>query len=284
VVLIFPFLPQFSEFVADMGGSGGSIVANAHMIFNVVAALVFILISNQVAALIERAVPGKEHEIVFRTRYLDKVPKATDAAIKAAVMESEHQLEIVKEMFDTSTDMLVRHDARGMSRVEKLKALNDFLDRKVSSLLAEVSLRKLSNGQSSEIIMVSRISYELKKLGNAGYDYAALAARLDEKNIRLSAESCRDLASIKEGFDSILALLARNIRRMDRDKVAEMDAMRREIDAAISMAHRHRIELISSATAGTEAVLVFLDAITALDHSNSALIRIGRLLASRKPR
>ena len=280
VVIIFPFLPQFTDFVIQLGGNSGSIVANAHTIFNIAAAAIFILLSNYVVKFIEKIVPGKEKEIVFRAKYIEDIPKNTNQAIKSVLLELKYRLDIIKEILDLSTEMIVKGEIKHMPRIEKLKALNDYLDKKVLSALIVISQRELNKKQSSNIVVLSRVSYEIKKIGDIAYDYALLAVRLDEENLKLSAESCMDIIKVKEGSMSILNYLMENIQTMDKRKVTKMEKMRKDIDSTISIAHKHRIKILSSRRIGTHATLIFLDSISALEHSNSAFLRIARLLAT----
>ncbi|MGC9436063.1 MAG: hypothetical protein ACP5C4_08335 [Methanomicrobiales archaeon] len=78
MLLILPFLVPFTNVVEMIGGTEAQMVANAHLIFNLITAAVFLLFIEQFKRLVERAVPGIEPEILMRTRYLeDGVPADT---------------------------------------------------------------------------------------------------------------------------------------------------------------------------------------------------------------
>lgn len=75
-------------------------VANAHLIFNLIAAAVFLLFIEQFKRLVERAVPGIEPEILMRTRYLeDGVPADTHLGFDLIRKELKHAHEVMLDLF-----------------------------------------------------------------------------------------------------------------------------------------------------------------------------------------
>ncbi|MEM3364047.1 MAG: Na/Pi symporter [Candidatus Micrarchaeia archaeon] len=120
VILILPFLPQFSAFVESLGGDEGQMVANAHMLFNVSAALLFLLALGPFEILVKRLVPGEQKEIVLAPKYLNgEVPKDNTEAFKLVEKEIHHMMDVSRDMYDEVIHSIqARKDCR--SRVDKL--------------------------------------------------------------------------------------------------------------------------------------------------------------------
>ncbi len=276
VVLVFPFLSDFTSYVSSVSSSPGHLVANAHTIFNIVAAAMFLAISPVFAKIIEKFIPSREKEILFQPKYIKKVPKDTDLAITKVRLELINHLRISKEMFDLATDMVVMKDVSKLQAIEKYESLSDYLDKKITSVLVTVSQRNLSERQSKEIINLSKIANETEKLADIAHDYAYINVKLKDNGLELSKESIRDILKVKMVIDEIYDVLFLNFNHLDRRNVLKIIKMRKNADKLISSSHKLRIRLLSRDKFGIYATVLFVDAISSFEDAASILVRITR--------
>ena len=77
-----------STIVASIGGGTAREIANAHTVFNVINALIFLPFVNQLAALVTKLVPDRPVDGGLRPKYLDSsLIRSPSLALAAARME-----------------------------------------------------------------------------------------------------------------------------------------------------------------------------------------------------
>ena len=274
VVLIFPFIPSFIGFVSSFSDSPGTIVANAHTMFNVIAAAAFLLISPLFTQAVNYILPSKEKEFLFKPKYIEKLPRNVNLGIEKVRLELVNHLQISKEMFDIATDMAATRDVSRMQTVEKLESLSDYLDHKITKALVSLSQRKLTPSQSQEIINLSKVANEVERTADIAHEYALINIRLQENNLELSKDSINDILKIKFAMDDMFSMIISDFNRIDKKSVLAASKLRRNVDNLISSAHKHRIKILSEEKLGTYATVLFIDAISSFEETVSILYRI----------
>ena len=274
VIIVFPFIPQFISFVSSFSDAPGTIVANAHTVFNILAAAAFLLISPLFIKLINYLTPSKEKEILFKPKYIENLSRNTDVAIDKIRLELVNHIQIGKEMFDISTEMIANRDTSKLQTIEKLESLSDYLDVKITAALVEVSQRKLTTSQSQEIINLSKIANQTEKIADIAHDYSYITIKLEENNLELSKDSINDILKIKFALDDMFNLLISDFNKIDTGAILRFSKLRRKVDTLISSAHTHRIKILSEEKLGTYATVLFVDAISSFEEVASILYRV----------
>ena len=149
MILIFPFIPYLADLVRDISpaAAAGLVgmdklaaetprqIANAHTIFNVGLATVFLPFAGLFARLCEWIVPDKtleEDPALVRPTYLDEALLATPSlALDRARLEIGHMGEYVNQMLTKSMPAFLAGDR------ERVKEISE-IDDKVDSLYSEI--------------------------------------------------------------------------------------------------------------------------------------------------
>lgn len=276
VLLVYPFLPQFVSFVSSISFNEGSAVANAHTLFNVIMAVVLLLILPYFSKLIETLVPSKEKEIIFSPRYINKLPKDTKNALTKVRLEIVGHLKLTKEMLDIATEMIATKDTSKMQTIDKYESLSDYLDSKITSALVTISQRKLTENESREVVALSKLANETEKLADLIQDYAYINIKLQTNNLEFSKESIRDVLKIKLALDEMYEVLFINFNHMNKNNVMKIAKLRKSVDKLISSSHKLRIQLLTEEKLGTYATVLFVDAISSFEEIASILLRMAR--------
>ncbi|MEM3543484.1 MAG: Na/Pi cotransporter family protein [Candidatus Micrarchaeia archaeon] len=278
VILIYPFLTDFTYFVNSISLNEGSAVANAHTIFNVIMAVVFLFSLPVFIKLIEKLTPTTEKQILFTPKHIKRIPRDTDLAIEKIKLELVNHLQISKEMFTIATDMIANKDVSKLQTIEKYESLSDYLDSKITSALVELSQRNLTERQSSQIVLLSKISNEIERLADTAHDYAYITQKLNENNLEFSKDSIRDILKIKFALDEIYDFIEFNFNSINSSKLSKIIKMRKNVDKLISSSHKLRIKLLSDEKIGTYSTVLFIDAISSFEEAVSVLVRISKNL------
>jgi phosphate:Na+ symporter len=282
VLAFVPILLPFAGFVEGFGGNPGQMVANAHTIFNITTAIAFLLLLEPIAKLVARAVPGREREILFKTKYLEDLPKSEDAIIRAVEREIIRQMKLVRESFYLSYGMVRRGESGRMGKVAKLEALNNYLEERISEVLLDVSERELTEEQSEIVITLVRISNEMERMGDLSESFAKLAVSMDERGEKLHPDAVEELDKVKKGFDFIMERVISEGKGMNKRTFRSITQKRAHTDRIIQREYRSHIKRLAQDEISALTNTIFIDAIYSIEQANSALLRLGRLLIKLK--
>jgi len=276
VILIFPFLSQFISYVVSVSANSGAAVANAHTLFNVIMSIPFLLFSGFFSRLIESIIPSKEKELIFRPKYINKIPKHTPLALLKVRLELINHIKLSKEMFDIATDMLATRDTSKISLIQKYGSLSDYLDSAITSALVSISQRELSEKESKEVINLSKIANQIERLADFAENFAYVNIKLENNNLEFSKESIRDILKIKIALDNMFDILISNFDSFDDGKLRKLLISRKHLDHLVSLSHKLKINLLSKEKVGTYATVLFIDAVASFEEAASILVRIAK--------
>ena len=175
-------------------------IANAHTLFNIVNAMVFLALLRVLVRVTEFITPtkdkGEELEL-YKPKYLD--PHFIDlptVAIKQARQE-------VVRMGDISGDLLsgvvTALEGRKMKELGGWRRKEDALDnlqREVTNFLVQASQREISLEESKEISSLIRMTNNFERIGDSAENIAELIEEMIENDLHMTEEGIQDFREI----------------------------------------------------------------------------------------
>ncbi len=276
VLLILPFLVPFTGLVEMIGGTEAQMVANAHLIFNLIAAAVFLIIIGQFKRVVEWAVPGSEPEILMRTRYLEGgVPADTHHGFDLIRKELKHAHEVTLDLFRAAMTYLATGKEADYQMVERLDSLNDYLDGRIEQALRTISKRSLSDREAQEVVFLVRMSNEIERLGDLGVE-------LGEFFHRASRNGKTTPAALAARTESVYRILEENIVGLGLffpeildTTVTELRA--RDIDLQRAINEQYREQLTSLRGEGDLADSRYLEVLSIIEAANAKVRDLRKL-------
>ncbi|MEW6723033.1 MAG: Na/Pi cotransporter family protein [Candidatus Micrarchaeota archaeon] len=274
-LIFLPMLGPFGGFVASFGGSSAQQIANAHTLFNLANALIFLAILGPFISFIERLVPGKEEEILFRPAYLGNgLPQSNDEAFELIQKELRHSLDIVRKMFDLCIPCLVGGRGDGFDRVLKFESLSDFLDDRIGKALFELAKRDLTPSQAKKVVLLIRMSNAIEQLGDVAGSVAYLTRDLHDSGSRLSQPASKKLEAVyglfMDNYDSL-----GSIPFIAEDKVQRMRSKDIQMIELVSEGYEDHMRRLARGTAYSGSI--FAEAVSLIESANSRLREIRKL-------
>lgn len=282
VLLILPFLMPFTELIMTIGGTEAQMVANAHLISNLLTATVFLFLINQFGRFVTWLVPGDEPEVLMRTRHLENgVPDDTELGFGLIRKELGHAHEVTLDLFRAAMAYLATSEESDYQMVDRLKDLNIHLDGRIGQALREISRRQLTDREATEVVFLVRMSNEIGRLGYLGAD-------LGEFFQKASRNGNGAFNVLREKTESVYRILDENIVGLGRlfpaiedDTVAELRA--RDVELQFAINRRYREQLISLRAEGDAGDSRYLEALSIIEAAN-AKVRDLRKLAEQYSR
>lgn len=279
VLLILPVLGPFTELVTAIGGTEAQMVANAHLLFNLITAGVFLLGINQFGRIVERVVPGSEPEVLMRTRHLeDGLPEDTRAGFELIQMELKHAHEVTLDLFRAAMTYLATGRDSDYQMVERLKNLNSYLDRRIEQALRSISTRPLSDREATAVVFLVRMSNEIGRLGYLGADLGEFFRRTVESGNSASTAWKQKIESVYRILDGNIVGLGLLFPRIQDTTVAELRGRDVELQRVIN--EHYREQLASLKREGDFGNSRYLEVLSIIEAAN-AKVRDLRKLAER---
>jgi len=168
VALILPVLDRFVAFTAGTSADGARQIANAHTLFNVGIALLFLPLIRPatwiVSALIPKEAAGNG---TFRPRYLDERFLATPAvALGQATREAIRMADIVADMLRRSIETFRGQQVELVEAIERQDDQVDILNREIKRYVTQLSQQSMSPEESRREIDLLSFSNHLENLAD----------------------------------------------------------------------------------------------------------------------
>jgi phosphate:Na+ symporter len=279
VVVIFPFIGPFTDWVAATARDPGRQIANAHTLFNVGVSLVFLPWVPWAARAIEALVPAThEAENPFRTRYLDtRSLDQPSLALGQATREALRAADLVQAMLRDTIRVFRENDRDLLEDVERRDDQVDFLEREIKLFLARLHRETMAPDLArKEIALISLIG----NLENVGDIIDKNLMELARKKVALGrhfseagwAELSEFHALVSKKLESAIAAFAANDRGLAQE-VLDRRALIRQRERELRESHLGRLRAGRADTLETSDI--HLDVLSNLKRISSHVTAIA---------
>jgi phosphate:Na+ symporter len=279
VVMVFPFIGPFTDWVAATARDPGRQIANAHTLFNVGVSLVFLPWVPWAARAIEALVPAThEAENPFRTRYLDtRSLDQPSLALGQATREALRAADLVQAMLRDTIRVFRADDRDLLEDVERRDDQVDFLEREIKLFLARLHRETMAPDLArKEIALISLIG----NLENVGDIIDKNLMELARKKVALGrhfseagwAELSEFHALVSKKLESAIAAFAANDRGLAQE-VLDRRALIRQRERELRESHLGRLRAGRADTLETSDI--HLDVLSNLKRISSHVTAIA---------
>ncbi|MEM2948042.1 MAG: Na/Pi symporter [Candidatus Anstonellales archaeon] len=280
VVVLFVF-NQFVAIVQGFGMSPGHVVANAHTLFNLIAAFVFLVFFNWFVGIVERIQPAKKEELVFETKYItEEPPKDSATAISLSEKEIQNLAKTTTELF-SSVRLILVEEKNEIKHAKKLEEYSDFLNKKISQYLFNVSKRKLSRYEAEELSYQIRLSNSYEQLADTVMNFIEIAEYMKETGLSLSPTSKYYLNILLDRMDGMVGLLNEK-RKFSEKGMKKIRKNADEIEKYISKYYRENVREIAKEFEGLHMGAIFTEILANVEACSEKITAVAEILHSRK--
>ena len=234
VILFHPFL-ELVKWVGHLIGSGPAelvvhgeqpniarYIANAHTLFNVVNAILWLfLLPLLVKVAIKFTRGAAEEEILVdlgRPRFLDRhFLDNPSVALAQARKEIARMGQVARTMFQEVTDALFSRKVEALSRWRQSEDALDRLQREVTDYLVQISQGNITAAESREIAALSRMVNNVERVGDAVENLAELVEEMIETGQQFSEPGMADYRDIRDTVGRFLDLVLEAMSRPESD-------------------------------------------------------------------
>jgi phosphate:Na+ symporter len=244
--LVLVFLPSLSAWAASLDAGPLSLVAGAHLAFNLVTSLLAYPLLRPLAWALRRALPERPELDEAAPRYLDPVAGGVPAVAMAnAEREVLRIADVLDRMLHASAHAFAAEDREAGKALAEMDDVVDRLHRAVLAYLAGIPPERLSAAEATRLDDIRAFAIALEHAADVlSRDVARHAAKRLRRGITLAPEDRDDLAALHQSLRSQLRLAvavlmvqdAEAARRLVQEKemlrATERDVARRAAEAA----------------------------------------------------
>ncbi len=287
VLLIVWFIPPFAELVRYISPAAEHLtgmerlaadtprqVANAHTLFNVGIAFLFLPFAGMFARFCEWVVPDRplteaeELDARYEPKYLDEVLLDTPAlALERAQLEIGRLGDRVNDMYAAFLEPTFAHDTTRLAEIAEMDVDVDMLHARIVTYLGQVSSGELARKETDALLRLLQAANQIEHVGDLiETNLVGLGQKLAEEGVAVSeatADTIRDyhgkvgdaLRGSTDALRETDTKLARKVRRM-KPEMAEMaqNTVRHLLDRLVAdepnrvAAYTREMELIANLT------------------------------------
>jgi phosphate:Na+ symporter len=206
--LVLAFLPSLSAWAASLGAGPLSLVAGAHLAFNLVTSLLAYPLLRLLAWALCRALPERPELDEAAPRYLDPVAAGVPAVAMAnAEREVLRIADVLDRMLHASAQAFAAEDREAGKALAEMDDVVDRLHRAVLAYLAGIPPDRLSAAEATRLDDIRAFAIALEHAADVlSRDVARHAAKRLRRGITLAPEDRDDFAALHQSLRSQLRL------------------------------------------------------------------------------
>ncbi|NNG03771.1 MAG: Na/Pi cotransporter family protein [Inquilinus sp.] len=258
VLLIVWFIPSFAELVRSISPAEAGLtgidrlaaetprqIANAHTIFNVGIAFLFMPLAPLFARFCEWVVPDRPmaEPVVIRPKYLDKELLSTPPlALDRARREVGRLGDRVDAMLEASLPAMVAGTEEDLQELAEMDSDIDILHGHIVGYLGQVSTGELTSEQSGEVMELLQVANHLEQIGDIIETNLVTTGRHRIEEGVVVSEATRGV--IQRYFDEVSQAFKASIKAVrEQDREAARTVKRMKKDMASLAEETARYEL-----------------------------------------
>ena len=283
VLIFLPFIEPFAKLVVNISPSAPEgvtgmqaaaailprQVANAHTIFNISCAIVFLPFVTYFARLVYRLIPDKpiEEEKEIQPKFLsDMLFQTPSLALDAARHEIKRMGKRVDLMSSAMMPAVVSGDKESLLAVRDMYEEVDVLHKHIVTYLAKVSQLQLNEHQTLKLTNIMAAVNDLDHIGDLiEINMVELGLRRVYKGFKISEATKKVINTLHMVVSDALKAATRSVVEEDIDFAYRVILMKDDMNKLIKQADLHQAERLVAADSGKfEAYSIEVDIIEKL--------------------
>ncbi len=274
------WIAKLVNFVAWWELSKASIavsIAVAHTSIKIFEAVFFLPLTGVLERMVVRLVPQKPGDVLARATALEQHLLATpELAVNQARREITRMAQAAKRAVSSAIDGLVKSDRRKLDTARMTEEITDNLQYEITSYLAALSTKELSDEMSTELPVLLHTVNDLERIGDHGVNIVEIAERKIEGRIQFSdsalAEAMQLKAEVEQMSDHIITALGENDAEAAQSALANEDNLNRmQIDF-----RRSHVQRMTEGGCSADAGLIFIDLVDNAEKVGDHLANIAQ--------
>ena len=300
IILIFPYfvdavvyltthLPGIGHPDLLVGGERPYIsrhIANAHTLFNVINAIIFLFLLHYLVKIAIWATPrGKTAHLdeIYHIKYLDRrYLDSPEVALVQARQETIRMGEVAQTMFDEVISSLKIRNSKKLAIWRDREDVLDNLQKEITDYLVTVMQENILIEESREITSLLRMTNNIERIGDEIEDIAEAIESMIENKFLFSEQALQDYETISSEARKFLVLALKGIKDENKGIMPEASKAVESIDHMTEeMRVSHQSRLVEG-TCEIDRGMVFIDILNSFEKMGGFCYNVAQAIAGVK--
>jgi len=255
----------------------GVSIAIAHTTIKVFEAVFFLPLTGVLEKIAVKIVPEKAGDLVVRPTVLERHLLGTpELAMNQARREIVRMARTSKRAVHLAIEGLLEKNSRKLGMARTTEDVIDTLQYEITSYLAALSTKELSDQMSTELPVWLHTINDLERVGDHAVNIVEVAERKIERKLSFSESALTEASQLKQEVEQmcdyiITALEDNDIETAKSALAIEDDLNRMQIDF-----RRSHVQRMSEGICSPEAGLIFIDLVDNVEKVGDHLTNIAQ--------
>ncbi len=261
-------------------------IANAHTLFNVVNAILFLFILPILVKVAIWLTPrGKEEHLdeIYHIKYLDRRYLDTpEVALVQARQEIIRMGDEAQTMFDEVTGALKIRNSKKLAKWKDREDVLDNLQKEITDFLVKVMQQNIIVEESREITTLMRMTNNIERIGDEIEDVAEALERMIEDKLYFSEHAIQDYVTISLEARKFLTLVFEGIKEENKKimpKAVKLVESINQMNEEMRLSHHDRL---FDGTCEIDRGMIFSDILNAFEKMGAFCFNVAQAIAGVK--
>lgn len=276
-------LNPYINFIKIITNNPVNQIANSHTLFNVINTFLFLPFTYQFVKLIQKIIPGEDIIIETGVKYLNKsILKSPIVAYDALIKEVVRLSTIVENNFLCLKELIFNSNKSVTREITQREETINFVNKEISRYVPLITSLNLPDKEIKMVPQILTISSQLERIGDLIDNTSQLELQRLEEKIPYSQYAMKELLDMFDFVHKNYSILKENLFSINPDNFDEIRNNEKIIDEYEDEMREHHIERLKEGICSNEAGVIYLDVISNLERMGDHIIKIVNIVCQTK--
>jgi phosphate:Na+ symporter len=258
-------------------------IANAHTLFNVINAILFLFILPYLVKVAILLTPrGKKEEIdeIFHIKYLDR--RYLDSPEVALVQTKQEIIRMAQEaqtMFDEVIRGLKIRDSKKLAKLKDREDVLDNLQKEIIDFLVKVMQQNIIIEESKEITTLMRMTNNIERIGDEIEDIAEALEQMIEDKLYFSEMAIQDFMTISSESKKFFKLVFEGIQKENKQIMQEAVKLVNSVNKMTEEMRLSHHDRLIEGVCEIDRGMLFIDILNAFEKMGGCCYNVAQAIA-----
>jgi len=282
-VIFLIILHPYINFIRSLGGDTVRQIANSHTLFNIINTLIFLPFIKLFVDFVKKLVPGKEIVVETGVQYLTKsMLKSPLLAFSSLRKETQRLSEIVYKNLMALKEMIFTKNKRIIKEIETRENTINFINREISKYVPLIAALDLPEREAFLVPQILIISSQLERIGDIIFNTSQIELQRLEDHITYSRYAYKELLRMCDTICESYELIMKNLFNLNDEVYKKIKENEELIDELEEIMREHHIDRLNKGICSSEAGIIYLDVVSNLERIGDHIMKIANIVYSSK--
>lgn len=282
-IIFLLILNPYINFIKMITTNPVNQIANSHTLFNVINTLIFLPFTYQFVKLIQKIIPGEDVVIETGVKYLNKsILKSPIVAYDAIIKEVTRLSSIVENNFLCLKELIFNGNKSIVRFITQREETINFVNKEISRYVPLITSLNLPERELKMLPQILTISSQLERIGDLIDNTSQLEVQRIEDRIPYSQYAMKELLEMFNTVFKNFIIIKDKLFSLNEDEIDEIKKNEKIIDDYEDEMREHHIERLKEGICSNEAGVIYLDVISNLERIGDHIIKIANIVYQTK--